>query len=90
MKETLLRLKKDWELILFTASAPEYANRIVNAIDPDGSIFNFRLYRKSLRVPAFERNSDNPIQRMFIGCRIIIPEWLFGLYQRWAWFQKDK
>jgi CTD small phosphatase-like protein 2 len=47
MKETLLRLKKDWELIIFTASAPEYANRIINAIDPDGSIFGFRLYRKN-------------------------------------------
>lgn len=45
MKETLNRLKKDWELIIFTASAPEYANRIINAIDPDNSIFNFRLYR---------------------------------------------
>ena len=47
MKDTLRRLKKDWELILFTASAPEYANRIINAIDPDGSLFNFRLYRKN-------------------------------------------
>jgi CTD small phosphatase-like protein 2 len=32
---------------VFTASAPEYANRILNAIDPEENIFSFRLYRNN-------------------------------------------
>jgi len=44
--ETLHRLSNDWELIIFTASAPEYANRIIDIIDPDKSLFGYRLFRK--------------------------------------------
>ena len=45
MVETLKQLKKDWELMVFTASAPEFANKIIDQIDPDGSIFSARLFR---------------------------------------------
>lgn len=47
MKDVLEKLQKDWELIVFTASAPEYANKILNAIDPKEELFSFRLYREN-------------------------------------------
>jgi CTD small phosphatase-like protein 2 len=47
LKDFLEKVRKDWELIVFTASAPEYANKIINAIDPEDELFSFRLYREN-------------------------------------------
>jgi Dullard-like phosphatase family protein len=38
---------KVFEVVLFTAACKEYADQIVNAIDPDNRFFEFRLYRDS-------------------------------------------
>ena len=46
MVETLRKLLSDFELMVFTASAPEYANKIIDAIDPKNEIFSFRLFRQ--------------------------------------------
>lgn len=43
--ETLNELKKKWEIIVFTASAPEYANKIIDQIDKKRELFSFRLFR---------------------------------------------
>lgn len=41
----LRRLSKDWEIFIFTASSPDYANKILNQIDPNREIFAIRLFR---------------------------------------------
>ena len=40
----LNRMKKIYELILFTFSSPEYANPIINLIEKDGIYFEHKLY----------------------------------------------
>ena len=40
-------VSKVFEVVLFTAACKEYADQIVNAIDPDNRLFHHRLYRDS-------------------------------------------
>ena len=68
----LEKLHKDWELIVFTASAPEYANKIISAIDPKDEFFSFRLYRencyltdKGIYIKDL-RILDRPMERMVL------------------------
>jgi CTD small phosphatase-like protein 2 len=42
----LKKISKKWEVIVFTASHKDYADAILNEIDPDGAIFHHRLYRQ--------------------------------------------
>jgi CTD small phosphatase-like protein 2 len=35
-----------FEIILFTASLPDYANPIIDQLDPDKKIFSHRFYRQ--------------------------------------------
>lgn len=42
----LKKIAKKWEVIIFTASHQEYADGILDEIDPDGTIFQHRLYRQ--------------------------------------------
>lgn len=44
-KEFLSAVSKCFEVGIFTASIPEYADAIINHLDPDGSLIKFRLYR---------------------------------------------
>lgn len=46
MVETLQELSKDWELMIFTASSRLYANKIINQIDKDGTLFSTRLFKE--------------------------------------------
>ena len=46
-KEVLRNLKNHVDLGLFTSSQIEYADRVLDQIDPDGNLFSFRLYRNS-------------------------------------------
>ena len=41
----LKRIKKDFELIIFTAATQDYADPIINAIEKDEKYFDYRLYR---------------------------------------------
>ncbi len=43
--ECLTRLKKHFEVVIFTASHPCYANRIIDLLDPQHSIISYRLFR---------------------------------------------
>lgn len=45
MRQFLERASKNFELVLFTAARKEYADVIVNRIDPDKRYFHARLYR---------------------------------------------
>ena len=42
----LKKICKRWEVVIFTASHQEYADAILNEIDPDGTLFHHRLYRQ--------------------------------------------
>ena len=41
----LKNIKKDYELIIFTAATQDYADPIINAIEKDEKYFDYRLYR---------------------------------------------
>jgi len=47
MKDCLIRLKKVAEIIVFTASHHSYANVILDYIDPNNDIFDYRLFRSN-------------------------------------------
>jgi len=42
----LKKMKKRWEIIVFTASHQAYADCILDEIDPDRTLFDHRLYRQ--------------------------------------------
>lgn len=42
-------LSKHYELVLFTASTKEYADKILKEIDPKKAFFDYRLYREHMR-----------------------------------------
>lgn len=44
--EFLKNIKKYYEVMVFTAATQEYANRVINLIDPAGDCVNHRLYRQ--------------------------------------------
>lgn len=43
----LEQIKKDYNMIIFTASDKSYADSVVNYIDPFGNYFKYRLYRNN-------------------------------------------
>ena len=49
VKQFLTTLGKYYELVAFTSASKNYADQILNVIDPDG-IIKFRLYRESCMV----------------------------------------
>lgn len=46
-KEFLKEISKKFQLIAFTASTQEYADAVINLIDPNNEFFEYRLYRNS-------------------------------------------
>lgn len=47
MLECMKILQQRYELIIYTASQPHYADAILNYLDPDNKIFYHRLYRQN-------------------------------------------
>jgi len=47
LMEFLNIISKDFELIIFTASKKDYADVVINSIDPNNTIFSYRLYREN-------------------------------------------
>ena len=47
LKEFLNTIINDFELVIFTASNKEYADTVIDAIDPENKFFSYRLYRQS-------------------------------------------
>lgn len=45
--ECLKELKEYYNLIVFTASDPSYANTVIDILDPEHKLFSARLFRKS-------------------------------------------
>ena len=45
--ECLKELKEHYNLIVFTASHPYYANTVIDILDPDKTLFSARLFRES-------------------------------------------
>ena len=46
LMEFLEKIKNYYELVVFTAATQEYADPIINALDPSNKYFDYRLYRK--------------------------------------------
>ena len=46
-KELMEEIKKDWEIVVFTASCQNYADAILDYMDPDNEYFNHRFYRET-------------------------------------------
>ena len=46
----LKKMAKKWEIVIFTASHQDYANAILDELDPDGIIFSHRLYRQHCTI----------------------------------------
>lgn len=38
-------MAKEYEIIIFTASNPDYANKIIDHLDPEHNLVSFRLFR---------------------------------------------
>jgi Dullard-like phosphatase family protein len=47
LKDFLTFAKNNFELVLFTSSCKEYADTIINYLDPSNEIFSHRIYRDS-------------------------------------------
>jgi len=47
LKEFLSTISKEFEVVIFTASKKDYADLVLNAIDPENKFFSHRLYRES-------------------------------------------
>lgn len=43
--ECLTELAQDFELIVFTASHPSYADRVIDILDPNHVLFSYKLFR---------------------------------------------
>jgi CTD small phosphatase-like protein 2 len=46
----LKKMSKKWEIIIFTASHQDYANAILDEMDPDKLLIHHRLYRQHCSV----------------------------------------
>ena len=46
----LKKMSKKWEIIIFTASHQNYANAILDEIDPEGTLIHHRLYRQNCSI----------------------------------------
>lgn len=45
--ESLREISKDYLIVVFTASHQNYANSVLNYLDPDNTLFRMRLYRNN-------------------------------------------
>ena len=50
----LLEIKKYFNICCFTSAQKEYADRILERIDPEHKIFSYRLYRTDCRIVPFK------------------------------------
>ena len=46
-KETIEKLKENYHVVMFTASLQKYADAIMDEIDPNGELFEYRMYRNN-------------------------------------------
>lgn len=46
----LEEMAKLYEIVIFTASLKEYADEVINFLDPKGTLVDFRIYRDSCTI----------------------------------------
>jgi Dullard-like phosphatase family protein len=56
-KEELLKIKKKYYVIVYTASHQSYADSVLNFLDPFHEIFEYRLYRNNCTKVVYEDNT---------------------------------
>lgn len=70
--EFLKEMSRFYEMIIFTASTKEYADLILNLIDPNKEYFMHRLYRDNTTLVKFEVLKDLSILNRDLKKLIII------------------
>ena len=63
LRESLAELKKRFQIVSFTASEQQYADAILDYIDPENNIFDLRLYRQHCVSTEFGHVKDLRIIR---------------------------
>ena len=56
-KEELLKIKKKYHVVIYTASHQSYADSVLNYLDPFKEIFEYRLYRNNCTSVVYEDNT---------------------------------
>jgi Dullard-like phosphatase family protein len=64
LRTFLEAVSQSFEVVLFTAACKEYADQILNAIDPDNRLFHYRLYRDS--CDECTPNPSHPDAKIYI------------------------
>jgi len=64
LRSFLEAVSQAFEVVLFTAACQEYADQILNAMDPENRYFDFRLYRDSCLECT--PNPSNPDAKIYI------------------------
>ena len=55
-KESLIEIKKKYYIIVYTASHNNYADAVLNFLDPENNVFEGRLYRKDCILYKIKEN----------------------------------
>ena len=64
-RECLSAANEHYEVIVFTAGLREYADPILDKLDPDGSLISYRLYREHCyQVQCADKNAANSIPEL--------------------------
>ena len=73
VKQFLEEVSKYFEVGIFTASVPEYADAVINYLDPENKFIKFRLYRKNcinvkdlLRVKNLKIFQNIPLKKIIL------------------------
>ncbi len=73
VKEFLKEISNFFEIGIFTASLPEYADAVINYLDPDEKIIKFKLYRNncvnvgnSVRMKDLRMFGENNLNRIVL------------------------
>ena len=53
-KEEMLKTKTKYYIIIYTASHQSYADSVLNTLDPQKEIFDYRLYRNNCTIINFD------------------------------------
>lgn len=56
-REELLKIKKKYHVVIYTASHQSYADSVLNYLDPLKEIFEYRLYRNNCTSVVYEDNT---------------------------------
>lgn len=66
LMEFLLAAKQRYELVVYTAGSEEYANLVLDRLDPSRTLFSHRLYRQHCQYVAFDQHQHGFVKDLDI------------------------